>query len=327
MAGQSSLSYGKLLELQHGVVARWQAGPAGLAGHVIDAKLRQGRWQHLYRGVYASFTGPLPRTTMLWAAVLRAGPDALLSHYSAAELDKLLDRPGEAIHVTISSARQARISSQEIRGSCPSIIVHRSARIGSARHPVRTPPRTRVEDTTLDLAEVAADVDGAIAWLTRACSRRLTTPQLLRAALQRRAKVRWRTDLAAALLDIGDGVHSMLESRYVRGVERAHGLPVAIRQDPTVAGGHSRYLDNHYPEYGLAVELDGRAAHPPEARWQDIHRDNAVAAAGITTLRYSWADVTGNPCGVAAEVARVLALRGWTGALRPCGPGCTAAVP
>lgn len=110
----------------------------------------------------------------------------------------------------------------------------------------------------------------------------------------------------------------------MRGVERPHGLPRATRQALSKAGARTRYLDNLYREFGVAVELDGQAAHPAETRWRDIHRDNASAAAGIVTLRYGWADVTINPCRVAAEIAHALRQRGWTALPLPCGPGCPA---
>jgi very-short-patch-repair endonuclease len=139
-----------------------------------------------------------------------------------------------------------------------------------------------------------------------------------------RPKLRWRTELAGALTDVGDGIHSLLEWHYVRDVERKHGLPRAKRQAVSRVSGRARYLDNHYSEFGVAVELDGHAAHPADARWQDIRRDNASAEAGIVTLRYSWADVTAEPCRVAAEVAKVLHRRGWQGHPRSCGPGCAA---
>jgi hypothetical protein len=35
----------ELLNLQHGVIARWQAAEAGLDPQVIDAQLQCGRWQ------------------------------------------------------------------------------------------------------------------------------------------------------------------------------------------------------------------------------------------------------------------------------------------
>ena len=65
-----------LLHLQRGVIARWQAETAGLAPALVRAKVRSGRWQPLYRGVYAAFTGEPSRAAWQWAAVLRAGEDA-----------------------------------------------------------------------------------------------------------------------------------------------------------------------------------------------------------------------------------------------------------
>jgi very-short-patch-repair endonuclease len=87
--------------------------------------------------------------------------------------------------------------------------------------------------------------------------------------------------------------------------------------------GAARYQDVRYERYRLIVELDGRAAHPEQQRWRDIRRDNASAAEGCVTLRYSWFDVTQRTCAVAAEVGGVLRSRGWAGRPRRCGPGCT----
>jgi hypothetical protein len=314
----------ELLDLQHGVIARWQVALGGEGVQIVDPQLRSGRWQPLYRGVYATFTGQPSRTALLWAAVLRGGPGAALSYDTAAELDRLADKPSRSIHVTVGPARQITLSSREYQQSAPKIVVHRSARLDQARHPARLPPRTRIEETTLDLIQASTSLDEALAWLASACGRRLTTPGLLLASMAARPKLRWRTELAGALSDVGDGIHSVLEWHYVRGVERGHGLPHAERQAVSRVGGRTRYLDNHYQEFGVAVELDGQAAHPAEARWRDIHRDNASAEAGIVTLRYGWADVTEEPCRVAAEVAKVLRNHGWRGRPRPCRPGCAA---
>ena len=314
----------ELLELQHGVIARWQVAQAAPGSRIVDPQLHSGRWQALYRGVYATFTGRPSRIALLWGAVLRAGPGAALSYDTAAELDRLSDKPSMCIHVTVDPARQITISKRECQGLAPMIILHRSTRLDQARHPARTPPRTRIEETTLDLIQVSPSFDQALAWLASACGRRLTTPELLLGSMAARSRLRWRARVVSALTDVGDGVHSVLEWHYVRGVERSHGLPRATRQVLSRLGGRTRYLDNHYREFGVAVELDGRAAHPAEARWRDIRRDNASAEAGIVTLRYGWADVTQEPCRVAAEVVRVLRNHGWTGHPRPCGPGCGA---
>jgi len=121
---------------QEGAISRRQLLEAGLSSQLIKRRLERGRWQQLYGGVYAVFNGPPPRGTWLWAAILRAGEGAVLSHQTAAELHGLIDSPSEAIHVTVPSTR---------RITTPGLVVRLSHRISQARQPNRDPPRTTVE--------------------------------------------------------------------------------------------------------------------------------------------------------------------------------------
>lgn len=308
----------QLLDRPSGVVSRAQAARIGLAPAAVDNHLRSGRWQRLQHGVYATFTGPPGREAVLWAALLRAGPAAALSHRTAAELHKLTSEQSRLVHITVPAWQRVEPFS--------GVVLHHSRAFSKIVHPTATPPRTRVEHTVLDLSESCASFDDAFTWLCRAVGRGLTTPQLLRAAMAERSRLRWRPDLMIAVGDIGAGVLSLLERRYVCDVERPHGLPQAKRQAQTVIGGRSRYIDNLYEEAMLAVELDGQAAHPPERRWSDGHRDNAHAALGLQTLRYSWSDVKERPCAVAAEVGALLNMRGQAVQLRRCRPSCSAAL-
>jgi very-short-patch-repair endonuclease len=304
----------QLIDLQRGVLARWQAPAVELEWATIRSQLRNGRWRSLQWGVYATFTGEASREAELWAAVLRAGPLAILSHQTAAELDGLTSTRSEAVHVTVPGS--ARVD------PIPGVRLHRSERLAEARHPSRRPPRTRIEETVLDLTQTAKTVDGAFGWLCQGCGSRLTTPDLLLIALHKRRKVRWRGILLSALGDIGDGARSVLEIRYVRDVERPHGLPRARRQAKMTRSSGRIYLDNLVERYRTCIELDGKAAHPVAERWRDIARDNASAADGITTLRYGWADVAQHPCQTAAQIADVLRFRGWPGQPTPCGQSC-----
>jgi very-short-patch-repair endonuclease len=304
----------QLIDLQRGVLARWQAPAVELKPTTIYSLLRSGRWQPLQRGVYATFSGQPSRDAELWAAVLRVGPQAILSHQSAAELDGLTSTRSEVIHVTVPDGKHIE--------RIPGIRLHRSERLAEARHPSRTPPRTRIEETVLDLTQTAKNIDAAFGWLCQGCGSRLTTSDLLLTALHQRHKVRWRLFLASALQDIGDGAQSVLEVRYVRDVERPHGLPRARRQAKLTRSSGRIYLDNLVDRYRTCIELDGKAAHPVAERWRDIARDNASAADGITTLRYGWPDVTQHFCQTAAQIAEVLRSRGWTGQPTPCGWSC-----
>ena len=302
-----------IAETQCGVLSCAQILDGGLTRGILISRLRRASWQRMHPGVYATFSGEPNRLATLWAAILYAGPGAMLSHQTAAELWKLAEGQSSAIHVTVPGNRRVRRRA--------GLAIHMSSRATSAVHPARTPARTRLEETVIDLWETARDLDNAVGWVTTALGRRLTTQERLRVAMEARSRVRRRKQLAELLTPDGAGIHSVLEYRYVHNVERPHGLVGARRQARARRNGRNVYRDQLYADYGLAVELDGRAAHPGDTRWQDIHRDNAAAAAGITTLRYGWLEVTTTPCQVAAEVAEVLRARGYTTA-RPCSAAC-----
>jgi hypothetical protein len=303
----------EVARLQSAVLSSAQLVRGGLSRQSLSSLVRLGHWQRLHRGVYATFSGEPPREAWLWAAVLAAGPGAMLSHQSAAEVAGLTDEASDLTHVTVPAARRVR----RIAG----VVIHYSARAADAVHPARVPPQTRIEETVLDLADQARSPDNAIAWVTQILGRRLTTQVKLRQALELRTRTRWRAELNELLNPDAEGLHSILEYRYHYDVERPHGLPAGSRQARFQYNGRNAYRDRFYEEYLTVVELDGRATHTIDRRWDDIHRDNATSAEGVLTMRYGWRDVTEHPCQVAAEVARALANRGFTGA-RPCSPSC-----
>ena len=298
---------------QHGVVTRAQLLDAGVGSELIRSRLRRRSWQRIHPGVYAVFPGELKSEARAWAAVLYAGPGALASYHTAAELWRLADEPSSVVHVTVPGGRRVRKQA--------GIVIHLSGRAGKSAHSSRLPPQTRLEETVLDLWEAARDLDTAVGWITRAIGRWLTTQDLLLLALAERRRIRWRSQLAELLSPDFAGIHSVLEYHYVRDVERPHNFPVATRQAHSRQDGQSQYRDTLYEQYNTIVELDGRAAHPGDTRWDDIRRDNAAAASGRSTLRYGWRDVRPTPCAVAAQVAAVLETQGYLDA-RPCSPGC-----
>jgi very-short-patch-repair endonuclease len=305
----------EISDRQRGVITRAQALACGITIGAIRARLRTGQWQSIYRSTFATFSGPVPRESMLWAAVLRAGRGAVLSHQSAAELAGLMDGSDVPIHVTVPGQRRPH--------AVPGVVFHLSRRVDRARHPSRLPPQTRIEETVVDLTQSAPSLEQALVWIARACGRRLTRPERIAEALAARKKVRWREELLAALGDVTTGAHSTLELRYLRDVERAHGLPGGSRQQVVHRPGGRYYDDVRYPEFGVVVELDGRAAHPDEVRWRDMRRDNTSVLQGRRVLRYGWTDVTARPCAVAAQVGDVLRAAGWTGTPRSCRAGCS----
>lgn len=298
----------ELLAAQAHIISRAQGISAGLSRALIRGRVRGKRWQRLYRGVYAAFSGDPAREAQLWAALLRAGPGAVFSHQTAAEIHGLLPQPAPVIHITVPADRHpARWS------KIPGVVIHRSSALWRTRHPMMSMPCTRVEDTVLDLIEAAASFDEAYDWICRAIGRRRTTADRIRKALDARLKFPNRRDIELALGDASEGALSWLELRYVRGVERLHGIPAAKRQARVRQETGNRYLDNLYEDSRVCVELDGTTAHPRDEQWLETRRDRWNLVHGKTiTMRFGYLDLRDqqSQCETAAEVATVLSDHG-----------------
>jgi hypothetical protein len=187
----------------------------------------------------------------------------------------------------------------------------------------RQPPIVRLEVAVLTVASRRTRPEDANALVLDSCRQRRTTPQRLLAELDRLPRLPRRAALSQVLRDAADGAESFLELIYLRKVERAHGLPTAVRQVRVADGHRTWYRDVEYEDYGLIVELDGRTGHEEAgSRWRDMSRDNAALIAAKPTLRFGY-QLVGEPCAAAAQVARVLQIRGWRDQPTPCGPICS----
>ena len=309
-----------VVSVQAAIVDRGQATRAGFSRRHIAHRLKTRVWQRVYPGVYATFSGQLSREARLWAAVLWAGEDAMLSHQTAAEVHKIIEKPlGQQIHVTVPHRRRPAQ-----RKSVPGVVVHRSDQSKAEFVGPFKLPRTRIEDTVLDLVVAAPSFYHGYDWIGRAVSRKAVTVDRLRTVLASRRRIRWRAWLTDALDVSPNGVHSGLELRYVWDVERAHGLPRSQHQARRQIDGKVHYKDNLYAEYRVAVEIDGPAYHQNERVQADKDRDNAnLAVDDVKTFRFGPVAVTERACETAAMVAVTLQRNGWQGFPRRCRrPGC-----
>jgi hypothetical protein len=186
------------------------------------------------------------------------------------------------------------------------------------------PPRQTIEHALLDVASRKSRLEDAIAVLADGVQAGRTTPERLLRALDERPRLRHRALLREVLGEVKQGVRSVLEHRYLRRVEQAHGLPRGQRQQPLVLAGKRGYPDVEYVGLGVLVQLDGRIGHADSLdKWADLERDLLGVIESILTLRVGWAQVL-DPCRLAAIIGKILHQRGWSGDLHPCGPICTA---
>ncbi|HET8600108.1 MAG TPA: type IV toxin-antitoxin system AbiEi family antitoxin domain-containing protein [Segeticoccus sp.] len=319
MSDEAGAELREIARRQLGVVTRAQCLTSGMTLAQTRWKLRSGRWRSIHPGIYLTHSGTVGWKLRAAAAVLACGPGAVLAGRAAARWHTLVDDDPATIDVQVPARRRVRPPAR-VRVRRVTQLEARTARLAS------WPPRTSVEDTVLDVAEASSPRE-AEALVARACQRGLTTIERLGAALGRRGRHRWRDLFRVALEDVADGAESIAEIRYIRGVERAHGLPRAIRQLRVVRGGRRQRDDNLYEAEEVLVEVDGRVGHVGDGRLRDRRRDRRAAASGLLTLRVGWVEVSAEECETARDIAEVLMSRGWSGPLESCGADCRAFEP
>lgn len=141
------LALGTLAARQHGVVARRQVEDRGVTRRMIERRVASGQLVRLHRGVYAVGHARLRREGWWMAAVLAAGPGALLSHRDAAALHGLRP-PGDRRRVEVTTTGRA--------SSTDRVEVHNTTALGLLDAAHRNGiPATTVARTLVDLANVA----------------------------------------------------------------------------------------------------------------------------------------------------------------------------
>jgi hypothetical protein len=309
---------GEMLSMQDGVISRRQVLELEGTDADIARRLRRREWARIHPGVYVNHTGPPTWRQFAWAAVLFYWPAALAgpSALHAAGVRGYEPRDGGPIHVVVDRTRTIRRR--------VGIAVFHVARASSLCQNQLAPPRQKVEHALLQVAARRKKLEGSIAVLADAVQDGRTTAERLLSALGERPKLRHRALLREVLGDVDEGVRSVLEHRYLTRVERAHGLPRGDRQQRWVLAGKPGYPDVEYKAMRMLVHLDGRLGHSEShERWADFDKDIDSAVVAVLSVHVGWSQVL-DQCRLAASLEKILQQRGWTGAIHPCGPNCTA---
>jgi hypothetical protein len=233
------------------------------------------------------------------AAVLACGPDAALSHRSAAALWKFGKEHEDYIDVTVRRASEAKLRGIRCRRRptlSPSAITTR-----------QNIPLTQPVQTFLDLATVMGP-KGLERAINEADKWDVIDPDTLRKALDDRAGepgVRpLRRILDKHTFRLSDDELELL----FRPLAAAAGLPTPL----TKVKLDEFEVDFFWPDLGLVVETDGWRYHrTPAAQTRDALRFQAHTAAGLTPLRFSHWQVKYEPGHVLNILRRTVAhLRG-----------------
>jgi very-short-patch-repair endonuclease len=278
-----------LADLQHGIVTRRSLLAAGIGRRAINHRIASGRLHPVHRGVYVVGHWNLSADGRRMAAVLAAGPGAVLSHRAAGSLWGLWR--SDVIEVTRESPwrPRARIGGHELPLPADEVTIERGI-------PVTTVPRT-----LFDLASVLprSQVERAI---NEAEVRRLDGPLSLPDLLHRYPR-RWGSVVVRAILGEGVAVtRSELEARFVHFL-RAHSLPAPAFNAGLFVAGRWIECDCVWQDRRVVVELDGLAVHGTAAAFErDRARDRALNANGWRTVRLTWRQLHGEPEALAYDL-------------------------
>jgi very-short-patch-repair endonuclease/predicted transcriptional regulator of viral defense system len=287
----------RLAERQYGVVARRQLFALGISARTTERWIARGRLHGIHHGVYALGHRSLTSNGRWLAAVLAAGPNAVLSHRSAAALWGLRPAAGSRIDVTVHARG---------RGSRQGIAVHTTRELLARDRALRARiPVTSVARTLLDLAGAIPEQQ-----LTRTFEQADRLDLLdLRAIHDVCLRGRGRAGLGVLLRLLADqtgsapATRSELERLFVDFCQE-HRLP-RPQLNALVAGFE---VDALWPGKRLIVELDSFAFHKTRGAFErDRERDAALLIAGYRVLRFTHRRLQRDQAAVAATLRAALA--------------------
>jgi hypothetical protein len=278
---------------QHGLVTRRQLVALGIGPKAIDRRIAARRLHPVHPGVFAVGHRLRTREATWMAAVLAAGPDAVLAFRSAAALWGIRQ-----------SSRLEVIAPRKLRR--PAIEAHRillpdDEITVEAGIPVTTPART-----LLDLASVLTEQHLKAAF-QEAQVRRHTSPTSLDALVARYPGRRGTQKVKRILHEhqsIGQRIPtSILERRFLAFLE-AHDLP----RPPLInRGSEDGELDATWHDQRLIFECDGFATHGTRQAFEaDRAKDPALVTAGWRVIRLTWRQLIDEPAEIARQLATML---------------------
>jgi very-short-patch-repair endonuclease len=269
---------------QHGLITGQQAIGLGLTRKALTVAVARGWLRKVRRGVYAVSGAPASRWQSVMAAALAAGPDAVVSHRSAAVIHGFAGLIDDLPELTVPNERRRRLA--DVR-------VHRSRRLTpedlETRSGVQLTTPTR---TVIDIAGGTSDYllgrildDGTI--------RRLWTPEGVAGAVDRLGlSARPGAARLKRLLDLrmGEGPQdAQLEQRVLRALRRRKDkVPEPIVHYRFVLDDRVIDMDLAWPEFRIDGEIDGYLAHSQRSDFdRDRLRANLLEAHGWRLVRWT----------------------------------------
>lgn len=294
---------------QYGRVALWQLEQLGLKRAAVGGRVASGRLHTTGRAVYAVGHRVETRESAYMNAVLECGPEAVLSHRSAADLHGIRRRARGVVEITTPGRRGRRL---------PGIEAHCSRTLSAADiTTVRSIPCTTVARTLLDLAEVG-DRRGVERAVEEAERLRIFDGRALGEVLERANGRRGAPVLRAIFADYEDPpmTQEELERRFFELCAGAGVPPPQTQVAIELPGGDTAFVDFLWADARLVVETDGRETHGTRRAFErDRRRDRGLMLLGYRVARFTMLDLRRHEQEVTRTISTLLGpparMAGW----------------
>jgi very-short-patch-repair endonuclease len=286
---------------QHGVIARRQLVEIGMGREAIQHRIASGRLHPLHAAAYAVGHTRVSREGRWMAAVLASGPDAVLSHWSAAALWMI--RPNSRTTIDVTDPQKSR-SWDGIRRHHKALPVDEVTVEDGI--PVTTVPRTIFDlAATEPLYVVKALLREAE---FRELHDRLSLWDLVGRYPGRRGIRKVEVALEALKDEPIDERKSLLEERFAPFLRR-HDLPRPCFNDWILAGEKRFQVDCLWSGTEQIVELDGWEGHKTRTAFrEDRARDRRLRVAGYGVTRLTWNQLGDEPETIASDLRVLLGI-------------------
>jgi very-short-patch-repair endonuclease len=283
-----------LAERQHGLVTRKQAAALAVPRRTLQRRIEEGAWVPHGPGVLRLVGTPASRM-LLARSVLLTQPDALITGAAALELQA--GQPVAGLPDGPVWLVSPRLNRPGVR-----VVPHPDVAVRKWEGGTVLPADACLAADLVRLLPESAARDAAHLMLQ---GRRVTTGDLLRESAKLRSHL-GGAQLAAIAADLSTGSHAESEAELHALLERAGLTGWHANYGVSVTSG-TRYIDVAFPQFMLAIEVDGRAFHTDDPVFEsDRDRQNELSLDGWTVLRFTWKRLTGDPDGVLRDIVTAL---------------------
>jgi hypothetical protein len=298
-SGRARDPMAKLLDQQHGVLARKQAREFGIGSSTLAYRTQQGGpWRRLFPGVYLTDRGTPTVDQLDMAALLYAGDASLLTGRAALRRYRILPSATGIVDVLVPTG-----TGLADRGY---VRIHRTRRMPGIHFQQAAIRFAAMPRAVTDAALGASTMRDMRAIVCLGVDRGGCALEDLTAELGR-SRLRNSAILRTVIADVARGIRSVPEGDLMDLIDSSD-LPMPLFNPRLyVDGAFLAAPDAWWEPFGVAAEVDSREYHFEEADWEHtMQRHARMTAVGIRVLHFTPRRIQAQPELVISTIRQTL---------------------